>query len=244
MHHIVLWKWNQPTARSRYSAEHVNTMVRQLDRNMDTPCRIVCVTDDPTDLLCDTVPLWPDHSQMSNASGAHLPSCYRRLKIFDSETLAQMKISRGDKVISMDLDTVVVQSVDPLLHRDYPFVAWAVPGNRHPKVYNGSLFMFTAGEFDWLYHKFDPQRSPVEARAAGFFGSDQAYLSMQLIQNNKSHGVGEWTTEDGVLSYVRDVRANRCLPAHARVVNFHGRAKPWDSDVKEQSPWVEKYWRQ
>jgi hypothetical protein len=242
MLHIVLWKWSQPGFRCTYGPEHVNTLVASLERNLTIPYRVVCVTDDPVGLQrCDTFPIWSDHATMRNASGRHLPSCYRRLKIFSSDQLAGLGIGIGDKVVSMDLDTVVVQNIDDLFVRDDEYVGWAVPGTRHPKVYNGSMFMFVAGMFDWMWEKFDPLTSPQRAAEAGFFGSDQAYMTMQLL---KQACAGDWTASDGVLSYVRDVRANMCLPSHARIVMFHGQAKPWHADVMQKSPWITRYWRQ
>jgi hypothetical protein len=87
---------------------------------------------------------------------------------------------------------------------------------------------------------FDPVRSPEESLKAGFFGSDQSYISSQLVYGQDTGG---WTSSDGVLSYPREVRANRRLPAHSRVVFFHGKRKPWDTHTRLESRWIDKYWR-
>jgi hypothetical protein len=101
--------------------------------------------------------------------------------------------------------------------------------------------MFTAGpDLQWMWDRFDPVKSPRDALKAGFFGSDQAYLSHQLAY---SPDAGGWTASDGVLSYNRDVRGPRLLPKHARVVFFHGKRKPWDTPTRLESRWIERYWR-
>lgn len=241
MIHIILWKWRQPGFRCAYGSKHVNVMLAQLARCISLPYRSVCITDDSEGVDCETFPLWSDHSKMANASGPHLPSCYRRLRIFDAETQVALGAVKGDRILSLDLDAVLVQNVDPLLERTETFVGWAVPGHKHPKVFNGSMFFFEVGSsLQFLWDEFDPVESPKRASAAGYFGSDQAYLSQQMLRRS---GTGDWNTKDGVLSYTRDVRRNCALPAHARIVMFHGAAKPWDPNVVRQSPWISKHWR-
>lgn len=242
MLHFVLWKWNQTGFRSRYTSHHVNVMSRMIARNCPDPHRVICVTDDPVGIVpaVKTYPLWNDHSGLVNASGAHLPSCYRRLKLFDPETQAALEIEKGHRAMSIDLDTVILDDMGPLIRRPHPFVGWYVPGARHDRVFNGSMWMFTAGEFDWMWKGFHPERSPKAAIAAGFFGSDQGYISHQLAHVKD---LGHWTESCGVLSYGRDVRARRALPRHARVVFFHGKIKPWDTRAKMESRWIDQYWR-
>jgi hypothetical protein len=237
---FVTWKWKQDGFRSRYVADHVNAMAGMLDRFVKAPHRIICVTDDPDNVKVETYPLWDDCSKLKNVSGHHLPSCYRRLKLFDEKTQQSLGIAKGGRIVSIDLDTVILESMEALLKRQQMFVGWAVPGTRHQKVFNGSMWMFTAGdELQWMWDTFKPERSPQLALQAGFYGSDQGYISHQLVY---SQLCGSWTSQDGVLSYTRDIRAARILPKHARVVMFHGKRKPWDPIVKKESKWIERYW--
>lgn len=241
---FVLWKWEQPNFRTVYRAEHVNSMVWQLLKGGVPYDRIVCITDNPHGVQCRTFPLWEDYSALKNISGPHLPSCYRRLKIFDSKTLEDIGFKPGERVVSVDIDAVVIQKFGELFHRDEDFVGWYVPGHRHRVVLNGSMFMFTAGQCDWLWHTFDPRTSPMMACAAGYMGSDQGYLSHRLLGNkdNLTIKVGGWTSiEHGVLSFVRDVRLARRLPRTTRVVFFAGKRKPWDPAVLRENSWIARY---
>lgn len=238
---FVTMKWKQEGFRSRYTADHVNVMAGMLDRFVAAPHRTICVTDDIDNIRVETFPLWDDHSKLRNVSGHHLPSCYRRLKLFDQATQESLGIKKGGRIVSIDLDTVILEEMKPLLKRDQMFVGWSVPGTRHNRVFNGSMWMFTAGdEMQWMWDTFKPDSSPQKALQAGFYGSDQGYISHQLAY---SQLVGRWTAQDGVLSYTRDVRAARILPKHARIVMFHGKRKPWDPLTKKESKWIDRYWK-
>ena len=237
---FVLWKWTQAGFRTNYLADHVNLAAWMLCKHGIPFDRIVCVTDDPEGIVTRTFPLWSDHAALLNISGKQLPSCYRRLKIFDTPTLKSMGILEGERVVSFDLDVVILQNFMSLFDRTESFIGWKVPGTKHRIVLNGSMFMFTAGEFDWLWHGFDPDKSPQRAALAGYMGSDQAYLSHQLV-SLRSTG-GWFPQEHGVCSYMRDVVRLRVLARHTRLVFFPGRAKPWDPAVQKVASWITRYY--
>lgn len=242
MHHIILWKWHQPFARETYTALHVNVMVRMLRRNLDgITHRIVCVTDDPSGVTeCETFMLWRDHDNLANATKHTLPSCYRRLKLFDPVTQTQMGMFPGDRIVSLDLDTLVVGQLQPLLGRDdYRFLGWALPGTHHPKVFNGSFFMFTAGELAEVWREFNAKTSPQEAFQAGYLGSDQSWLSYKLVNKARCDGF----TFPEIASYPHHVRKMKVLDARTRLIFFHGKRKPWHTDSNRESPWIARYWR-
>jgi hypothetical protein len=242
MLHIVMWKWKQANARSGYTSEHVNVMADMIRRNLKgVPFRLVLVTDDPAgvDPGVDIHPLWDDFRDMNNASGAHLPSCYRRLKLFDPKTQEEMGIQAGDRVAWIDLDTVIVGDLAPIFTRKEKFVGWAVRGVKHLRVFNGSLVLFTAGLFSEIWSDFDPETSPKVANRHGFFGSDQSWISFRLVRNPDCAGF----SYPQVLSYTRDVRRRPAIQKNASIVFFHGRAKPWHPEVIQESKWIPKYWR-
>lgn len=237
---FVIWKWTVPTFRTSYTSEHANQLVRQMLKHSVPREKIILVTDDPEGVTeCRTFTLWPDLGGVRNISGPHLPSCYRRLKLFDLGTLESMGISQGDRVVSMDLDTVILQNFLELFqNKKADFVGWQVPGTVHPKVLNGSLWMFTAGKIQHLWRDFDAHKSPGMAANAGYMGSDQGYLSYNLVGRDF---VQYWTSSDGVLCYTRDIRKFRYLPGHTKVVFFPGKMKPWDQNTLRESPWIKRY---
>ena len=77
-------------------------------------------------------------------------------------------------------------------------------------------------------------------RAAGFHGSDQAWLSHKL-----GPGAPRWTIGQGVASFRIHCQKflGLRLPKCARIVFFHGQHDPWDSDIQAKYEWVREHWR-
>jgi len=243
MLHIVLWKWTdwKNPVRATYSAVHVNAMVKALQANVKVPHRIVCVTDDPTGLACETHPLWSDGADLANATKRNLPSCYRRLKLYDPSTQFQMKIRDGHRIMGIDLDAIIMRDITPMIEstEKFRFMGWACAGAHHPKVFNGSLQMFTAGDLDFIWSKFDPATSPAQTFKKKWLGSDQSWLSMNLVGLAGCDGF----TYPTVASYSVDYRKLREISKRTCIMFFNGRRKPWQVETIREDYWVSRYWR-
>jgi hypothetical protein len=235
----VCFKW-KPVAgyRSSYGPLQVHTLRNMVARNYDAPHRFICVTDDPTGLECETVPLWNDYAGIPNPSFRGGPSCYRRLKLFHRDIGADI----GERIVHMDLDIVITGDLKPLVDRQEPFVGWRNTNPLWP--WNGSFFMLTAGAHPEVWESFDPATSPRKSHAAGCKGSDQGWMSYVLPRN-----LPAWTERDGVWSY-QDQIAHRGrrpwpykLPRDAKVVIFHGTVDPWSPEAKRAAPWVREHYR-
>ncbi len=232
---FVAWKW-KPRAdyRSQFTAQHVNTLASMVRRHYSKPHRFICVTDDPSGIVTDieVVPLWNDHASIQSPHGHPNPSCYRRLKAFSTEAEHMF----GKRFVSIDLDTVIVNNIEPLFDRAEDFV---ILGDTNPMTpYNGGLFMMTAGARKQVWEKFDPVKSPAVGRKLGYFGSDQAWIGACLGPNE-----ARWTKADGVHSYRNEIaKCGGRLPAGARLVSFHGQTDP-DDPVAQNLSWVREHYR-
>ena len=169
--------------------------------------------------------------------------CYRRLKIFDPDTARSI----GERIVSIDLDSVVVGNLDPLFDRDEEFIAWC--GVRNAAPYCGSLFMFTSGACAEVWEEFDPQTSP--GAASRYIGTDQAWIGHALPERPT------WGKKDGVLSFKRDFRRSD-LPGFAarlkkagyrdepkegdRIVSFHGPVDPSIPSLRARYSWIDEHW--
>jgi len=228
--------------REDFTAEHVNVWAASLRRHLNGAAhRMICVTDDPRGVDIETFPLWNDLSGLHNPSGKHLPSCYRRLKLFSGEQTRAMGIADGSYVVWIDLDVVFVRDVRPLFYgQDANFIGWAGEGAHNPVVYNGTMVQFKAASVEHLYDRFDPDKSPALVSASRFFGSDQGWLSYSL-----RGGAPGWSLADGMFSYSRDIKPSRrnALPSLARIVSFNGKWKPWDDHVQLRADWIKDHWR-
>jgi hypothetical protein len=219
----------------------VNVFDAMLRRHYSAEHRLICITDDPKGIKCETFPLWKDYSTVPNVSSPLFPSCYRRLKIFDPETQRLLAIAEGERVVSSDLDVVFCGDLVPLFDRPEEFVGWRGIGSHVATVYNGSLFMFRAGRMAWFWTEFDPVLSPQQTRDANYFGSDQAWMSFRL--NGSAPG---WDMNEGVYSFARDfARAGGMQepPPNARAIFFNGKRKPWESVTQASAPWITRHWR-
>lgn len=235
---IVCWKWQQPGCRSRYDETHVNVWANMIRRNYQDEARLLCITDNPKNINIETFPLWNDFSALQNPYGGHLPSCYRRLKIFSSAQTEAMGIPRGSRVLSLDLDIVVLRDITGMINRvDADFAGWKRIGPTKPIGYNGSMIMFKTGTTDDLWNEFDPQISPVRTRRAKQYGSDQGWISMK----RDGQGPG-WTQASGMYSFTSDIQ-KKFLPGNARIVSFNGKYKPWQFLNSHSFPWIKRCWQ-
>lgn len=240
--HVVLWKWRPAVGVLRqYDAHHVNHLARMIKHHADgLDVRVICVTDEPDGITeCETFQLWDDCSRLRNASGAHFPSCYRRLKLYDRWTQRDMGIPLADRVVSLDLDVLITGSLKNVLTKPGLFVGWKLSGMTHNEVYNGSFQMFTAGSLTHIWDSFDPDRSPIQANIAGWRGSDQAWLSMNLIGKDGCADI----PYPQFASYPLHVRKIGGFSGSTRIVFFHGRKKPWSPEARAESRWISRYWK-
>jgi len=232
---VVCWKWRaKPGYRSTFGPETVNTLQRMVARHYAAPHTFVCVTEDPAGLdpSIRIVPAWDDFAAVPSPHGDHKPSCYRRLRAFAPDIGAVL----GPRFVSLDLDCVIVGNMRPVWDRPESFVIWGDTNRR--TLFNGSMVLMTAGARPQVWETFDPERSPVAARAAGNFGSDQAWISHCLGPGEK-----RWTQADGVYSFRNDIqRLGGRLPANARVVFFHGPQDPWDAEMGRIA-WIRQHYR-
>ena len=233
---VVCWKWRQPEGyRSKFAAENVNILRNMVKRNLKIDHRFSCITDEPDGIDPDIriIPLWSDFADVNNPSGRG-PSCYRRLKAFAPEA----KELIGSRILSLDLDCVVVDDITPLVDRPEDFVCWGDTAKR--THYNGGFWLLRAGTRTQVWDTFDPQKSPQITSNLRIVGSDQAWIS--YIIDGKDP---KWTQDDGVVSYRNQIQkmTNGKLPAGARIVFFHGQYDPWDDAIMRKYHWVRENYR-
>jgi hypothetical protein len=231
---FVCWRWKpNPGYRSQFGPDTVRVLRNMIRRHYSKPHRFVCVTDTPHEIDADieTIQLWKEYGEIPSPHGPLNPSCYRRLKMFSPEAKALF----GPRFVSMDLDVVIVSDLSPLVDRTEEFICWG--DTNRTTHYNGSFMMLTAGARPQVWDRFDPVKSPRLARQAGFFGSDQGWISYCLGPKER-----KWSKADGVYSWRNDLKPTRAgLPKDARLVFFHGRDDPWTAG--QTLGWVREHWR-
>jgi hypothetical protein len=221
-----------------------------LAKYCSTPHQVLCITDDPTGVKCRTFPIWDDYATLLNPcappGSKSLPSCYRRLKIFDPATTEAMGFAPGAPLISIDLDCVIMADIGPILrkHEQSDFTGWlALSGFawKQPWYFHGSMWRFKAGKLPYLWREFSPVATPVMTQRLGFFGSDQAWITFRIGKRFPG-----WGREDGIAAFNLSAFGVRSFgaapPTGTRIVFFNGFHKPWDDNVRARWPWIKQYW--
>lgn len=228
---VNTWLWSQPNGRTSYTAEHVNVWADMVRRHLTMEHEICCITDmpdgiDPAVRIIEpprafegvTLPTWDMHA------GKQLPQCLRRIAMFAPDAADTF----GERFVSMDLDCVIAEPLDPLFERDADFMMYR--GTNDARPYNGSMVMMTAGCRSQVFSEFTAERA-IEA-GKKFTGSDQAWISHVL-------GWGEptWGPEDGVVWWGS---AKNYQAPEWGLMFFPGDPKPWNL---LRDDWIAKHWR-
>lgn len=222
----LAWLWTQPEGRATFTAEHVNIWADSFRRHCSLNHELACVTDmpegiDPSIRIIDPprefedvkLPRW----------GGHRPQCLRRLSMFRPDAADIF----GERILCMDLDSVIAAPIDPLIDRADDFIMFR--GTAPNRPFNGSMMLLTAGARAKVHTDFTPEGA-IEA-GQKFVGSDQAWISHCLGWDEAT-----WGPEDGVVTWgsLSSVKAQDW-----RIVFFPGSPKPWD--VRDE--WIETHWR-
>lgn len=229
---VVTWKWGK-----KFAPYFVNRTRAMLERNLRIPHEFICVTDNAygIDHRVRIVPL-PKRFRET-------PRCRRRMQQYSREFAEEIGARR---ILSMDLDVVIVDDVTPIVDRPEPLVLWRVG---YARVFSGSFQLFDAGALDdlWLEFERDPEGFPKRAWPTGT-GSDQAMLNYFLGDRAVPH----WTERDGFVTFFgrgyetlarKGVAISQpVLPRGARLVVFGSD----DIPVMERGPfdWMKRHWRE
>jgi len=159
------------------------------------------------------------------------PNCYRRLKIFSEDAKNVFKV---DRVISIDIDAVIVGNIDHILAREEEVIGWR---NVSGVPFQGSLTSHKLGTRAYIWDDFI--KNPVIAReqAKKYVGSDQAWVSHKL----SPHEAIFTPAKDGVYSYKKSIipfSGGFKLPPNASIVFFHGFPKPEDLINNHNYKWI------
>jgi len=215
---VVTYLWS-PDPGSKYSAYgpgDVRLLQRMVARHLSVPHDFVVVTDRPEAFAGDSairaVPIdWT----------THVPgTCYLRLMTFSPPAGRVL----GRRILQLDLDTVIVGDLGPVIDRAEDLVLWRNPRKwalTFPEVgyakalawFNASVILLRAGTWGVIWQNFDP-RNPG-ARDDQWLISD--YAGKDCPHWDESHGVYRMGSPSrphlGVWG---------ALPENARIVTFPG----------------------
>lgn len=163
-----------------------------------------------------------------------IPGCFCRLRAFDPAWQERHGIKPGDRIVSIDLDTVITGPLDPLFDIGDQFAILLNANSSNPGRYNGSILSFVAGYRPDVWSDF----SLKAAAQIKFyeFPDDQAWLEHE-IPDAKNWEAGS----SGIYAFQKTVWPKGTdLPKDARIVAFPG----WRDPAKfADLDWVRHYWK-
>lgn len=232
---VATYFW-QPDHGSKFAAAYTPDDVRRLQRqakkHLPVPHEFAVITDRPHmfdgDKNIRAIPIdWT----------THVPgTCFVRLMTFHPNGAEII----GEKVLVLDLDTLIVGDLTPLVERDEDLVLWRNPTLHQSRpgrsLYNTSVLLHHCGSMPDIWQHFIDAGKRVPAQ------DDQWYLSDALgpdvpYFDGRRDGVYRIAREDTPGSGV-----SGDLPANARIVTFPGSNGKWTlPHVAQANPWIEKH---
>lgn len=206
-------------AGKAYGPEYVNILFDMVRRNLVAgyPGRFVCLTDDPTglDAGIETIRL-----------PGNIETWWGKLYMFKRGLFPD-----GERVIFMDLDTLIIGDLGPLAAYDGKFAT--LRDFYFPQQVGPAIIAWEAGEFAAsIWEEWDAQGRPRDP------GGDLWWIN-NLDQGRFAHRIDK--LQDKLPGYFCSFKAD-CHPyppKGARVVCFHGQPKPDNC----ATPWVEQVWK-
>jgi hypothetical protein len=231
---FVTWKWRDPnSSRRKFRAKHVNVLYAMVARWYPREFRFICITDDAKDLdpRIEAMPMPVRFDDIKSPHGERFPSCYCRLWSFSREAVVL-----GERILSLDIDCVILGDIRPLVDRDEDFVGWCDKRFGWGKI-AGGVYLLRTGTHPYIWEDFDPLVSPTQAAAAGNRGSDQGWMSFKMYPPP-----GKWSNDDGLMKINWTPARSRQAPA-ACMVFTSGAYPPWSKEQKKKYPWLKEHWK-
>lgn len=228
---VCTYFWRDPAFANAYTADDVRLLQRMVARNITVPHEFAVITDRPA-LFAEDADIravsidWTTHVQ---------GTCFVRLMNFHPAGASLL----GERILQLDLDTVITGNLDAIASRPEPTVLWRNP-TRLPwenpvktgrSFYNTSVVLHRCGTLSKVWLGFDPRNPTVR--------DDQWWIS-KVLGPDMPYFDGE---HDGVYRLARtDTPGSGIdgeLPAHARIVTFPGsNGKPDRPEVMDANPWI------
>ena len=246
--HIICYNWG-----TKYGPTYVDTLRAMVARHLSIPHTFHCITDDPAKLDSRVVV----HELPNNG----VDGIWRKLMTFQDNFLDL----EGQFVVSLDLDVVIVDSLDFLAER--PDVDFWIARNwarrKDSARASGSAYRLKVGSNAFIWERF---YADVEEAVDSFHGKNRDIGEQNWLDGN----IDEFTyfPEGKVCSFKRhcnakgrhflgEIGASIGLttaafgvaqpPAEAAIVSFHGDPLPPDVAMQRhgrwrRSPFVAEHW--
>ncbi len=212
-----------------YTAEYVHRLLAMVQKHLPRPFRFVCLTDQPW-LFCSPI----ETIQIAQTLGSPESTGYwTKLRLFDKS------LGLTGRVLFLDLDVLIVASLDPIVDVDAPLAltedAFVVQrahvttdrfGRTLVRRFNSSVMVWTqSAETDRLFDDWTPAVSEA-------LSGDQDWIGQQAPDARALPL--QWFPRLSVLG------TPETWPASAKVILAK---KPKNVEACERWPWFNALWR-
>jgi alpha-N-acetylglucosamine transferase len=215
----VYWKGSFRGREKIYSEEWVEKLQNMVARNLNREYRFVCLSN--VDVPCERIPLEHDW-----------PGWWSKIELFRPGLFE-------DRVLYLDLDLVIIDSLDPIVDFPADFALMPTPSeirkfvNREGKWvvdrYNTSVMVFNAGVGDCLYNDFGEF-------AMQKLRGDQDYIGDRLPNLG--------TFPQGWVQKLKYLQNGKPLPETKVVLcMMGGKAPKKNTDVAKKFSWIKEAWK-
>lgn len=225
---VCTWLWGD-----KFGPDDARKLASGLARNLKTPHRFLVVTDRPERFVDASIEAL--EIPLRDRSLTSIKGCFARLRMFDPAW--QRSAGIDDRVIGIDLDTVITGPLDPVFDREEPFVIMQGGNASNPCPFNGALILLRAGAHAEVWSDFNldaAQQIPYFS-----FPDDQGWL-WHKIPDAPGWKCGAST---GVYVYQKPGwpggKAQSGLPEGSRLVTFINRHPSQFTHLD----WVQEHWR-
>lgn len=202
-------------------AEYVNNLYDMVTRNLPEgyPGRFVCFTDDPNDDLHEGIEVRPLPVQ-------GLPGWWNKLALFKKGVF-----SEGERVMFMDLDTLIVGPLDDIVAYKGQFAT--LRDFYNPQYVGPAIILWEASKLIYsIWDEWNDQDRPMT-------GHGDLWWINSLDQGRFAHRADKLQKlyPDKFVSF--KAHCKPYPPKGASVVCFHGQPRPHNANVD----WVESVWK-
>lgn len=208
MLNIVCVKWG-----TLYNADYVNKLYDMVRRNIKDgfPGKFICFTEDPAGLHKDI-----ETRQLPR----NLVGWWNKLYLFK-----QGLFPDGDRVLYLDLDTVIVSSLDEIITYNGAFAI--LRDFYRPNGYGSAIMAWEANTLSQIWEHY------VLAHYPAIEGGDQAWI--EEIYSNAD--IWQDLYVNSFVSYKEHCKEG--IPKNAKVICFHGNPRPHEV----LTGWIPQIWK-
>lgn len=228
---IVCFKWGP-----KFTADYVNKLHNAVKRNTTIEHRFICYTDDPAGVECETRPFLID-----------LPVWWYIIGLTNPEH------EHNDKLVYMDLDTIITGNIDHILSLDKPFATISDFGWTSGLQTAYIMWNKAVRDSVWKYFttKYQPKDYPNLDCDYTRWGGTNQFLEecMGVVRINKNPIPAIESAPPVVrlqnvfpgecVSYkAQHLQNTQQLDKQIKMVFFHGKPQPHEVD----NAWLKEHW--